>query len=164
MAEDGPLFRELLWVHGRIRRDLETVRGLVDGVLGDMPAEQVREEVAALKTDGPLWKLRMNCLTYCRFVHSHHNAEDAMLFPEIRRDDESLNPVVDRLEADHRRVSDLLDEVEDAVKGPLEGQRVARERLASGLSELADHLLEHLDYEEEKIGPVLNGWEAWPAR
>ena len=156
------MFSELLWVHGRIRRDLETVRGLVDGVLGDMPAEQVRGEVAALKTDSSLWKLRMNCLHYCRFVHAHHNTEDAMLFPAIRREDEGLNPVVDRLESDHRRVSDLLDEVEDAVQGPLEGERIARERLAAGLSELADHLIEHLDFEEASIGPTLSGWESFP--
>jgi hypothetical protein len=163
VTEDGPLFKELLWVHGVVRRDLETVRGLVADVLDGAPAAEVRERVEALKTSGPLWQLRMNCLHYCRFVHSHHNHEDALLFPAIR-EHEGMNPVVDRLEADHRRVSDLLDEVEEAVKGPLEDDASARVRVASGLEDLATHLLEHLDYEEEAIGPVLNQWEAWPHR
>jgi hypothetical protein len=76
------LFDELLWVHRMIRRDLETVRKLVAGANGDAPAAEIRDGIEDLKTNGPLWKLKVNCLRYCAFVHSHHNAEDALLFPE----------------------------------------------------------------------------------
>jgi iron-sulfur cluster repair protein YtfE (RIC family) len=164
VPEDGPLFKELLWVHDRIRADLETVNQLVADVGDGAPAAEVRERVEALSTDSILWKLRVNCLTYCRFVHSHHGAEDAMLFPAIRDHDAGLNPVVDRLEADHRKVSDLLGEVEDAVKAPLEEGEEARLRLQAGLEELGTHLLEHLAYEEEKVRPVLNSWKSFPFR
>ena len=36
----------------------------------------------------------------------HHGAEDRQLFPELRETNPALNPVIDRLEGDRRRVSD----------------------------------------------------------
>src|SRR5438105_2041921 len=103
-----------------IRHDLDVVRRLAGSVLEGAPAEQVRAEIGALQTNSPLWKLRVNCLYYCRFVHSHHGLEDRMLFPALRRSNPALAPVVDKLEADHRRVSDLLDEVAQAADRLLE--------------------------------------------
>jgi hemerythrin HHE cation binding domain-containing protein len=67
-----------------------------------------------------------------------------------------LGDVVDMLEADHRTVSDLLDEVE-AATGAL-GQAEApggRQRVVGGLDALAVELLEHLDYEERSAGPTM---------
>jgi iron-sulfur cluster repair protein YtfE (RIC family) len=153
------LFQELLWVHGAIRRDLATVEELAREVLSGLPADEARERVEALRTNGPLWQLKVNCLRYCRFVHSHHNAEDALFFPTLRAANPGLAPVVDKLEADHRTVSDLLDEVE-AAAGGLEGDdEASRTRLADGLTELAAELLVHLDFEEREAGPTIRRLE-----
>src|SRR6266851_1298905 len=99
---------------------------------------------------GPLWQLRINCLHYCRFVHSHHGVESMLLFPELRRADPALDPVVDKLEADHARVSGLLDDVE-AAAGELSAAEdpAARQRLTAALHVLSEDLLAHLQYEEE---------------
>ena len=147
MSEDGPLLRELKWVHSHIRRDLVTVRELSRRVTEGEEAAAIREGITDLKTNGPLWQLRFSCLNYCRFVHTHHNVEDAAIFPALRDRDQALGPVIDRLESDHREVSDLLDDVEREARGPLDHEAAARERLAAGLDRLAEHLLEHLDYE-----------------
>jgi hypothetical protein len=151
------IFDELQWVHRAIRRDLATVRDLAAAAAnGDASAGEVREGIETLKTNGPLWKLKVNCLHYCAFVHSHHNAEDSLLFPTLRASNPKLGSVVDRLEADHRQVSDLLDEVE-AAAGDLRGEvaQEQRARLATALDGLADHLLEHLEFEEENLADVL---------
>jgi hypothetical protein len=151
------LFDELLWVHRMIRRDLGTVRELATAAAnGNATAGAVRDGVEALKTNGPLWKLKVNCLHYCAFVHSHHNAEDALLFPRLRAADPGLASVVDRLEADHRKVSDLLDEVE-AAAGELKGEIAPeqRTRVATALDDLASHLLEHLEFEEENVAQAM---------
>ena len=149
-TSNGTFFDELLWVHGMIRRDLDTVRELAAATTNGKPADEVRAELETLKTSGPLWKLKVNCLHYCRFVHAHHGAEDTKLFPALRAANPDLGPVVDRLEADHRRVSDLLDEVEEAADD-LSVEAETRARVARGLDELADHLLEHLKFEEESV-------------
>ena len=156
------LVQELLWVHSMIRRDLQTVRRLAGQVAGGAPAEQVRAEIGSLQTNSPLWKLRVTCLYYCRFVHTHHGIEDRLLFPALRRSNPSLAPVVDKLEADHRRVSDYLDEFEAAADALVRRDSPeGRERVSGSLNGLAEHLLAHLAYEEEAISPTLREWEGW---
>ena len=139
-----------------IRRDLETVERLAAEVVDGMPAGDVRAELEELKTAGPLWMLKTGCLRYCRFVHLHHRLEDTALFPLLREADADVGPVVDRLEADHRRVHDLLNEVE-AAAGALgeQADAEARQRVAAALAQLGEHLLEHLEFEEREAGPAL---------
>ena len=48
-------------------------------------------------------------------MHTHHTIEDVALFPAIRHSKPELGSVVDRLEADHRKVLHLLDEIEAGV-------------------------------------------------
>ena len=148
-------FEELQWVHGMIRRDLETVRGLAERAR-ELPADELAAEVGALRANGPLWALKVNCLHYCRFVHGHHHLEDVALFPALRAADPELTPVVDRLEGDHRRVAAQLDEVEAAVAAD------DRDRLVPALNTLTETLLEHLAFEEESIGPTLRSLDRHP--
>jgi hypothetical protein len=150
------MFQELLWVHSMVRRDLGVVEQLAADVGDGLPGAAVEEALGELGTAGPLWQLKVNCLRYCRFVHAHHGAEDVLLFPALRAADPSIGPVVDRLEADHARVSDLLDVIEAAARSLTETDAAdARERVIDGLRDLHVHLLEHLDYEERNAGPTL---------
>lgn len=163
--EDMPgahLLRELKWVHNLVRRDLSVCRALAVEVASGASAEYIQVQVLALQTRGPLWQLRVNCLYYCRFVHGHHGHEDALLFPALRRANAALNPVVDKLEADHRKVSDYLDEVESLANALLsvDGPTV-RAKLVQALDNLSTELLAHLDYEEESIGPTLLQFKGW---
>jgi iron-sulfur cluster repair protein YtfE (RIC family) len=158
------LVQELLWVHSLIRRDLDTVRVLAQRVASGADPQEVREEIAGLQTNSPLWKLRVNCLYYCRFVHSHHNAEDWLLFPALRRSSPAMEPVVDKLEADHREVSGHLDEIEAACDALVrDDTAAARDRAVGSLNVLAELLLVHLAYEEEAVAPTLRSWKYWPA-
>ncbi|MDQ6780066.1 MAG: hemerythrin domain-containing protein [Candidatus Eremiobacteraeota bacterium] len=150
------LFEELVWIHRMIRRDLEKVRQLAADVVGEMSAAEVAVGISDLKNNGKLWQLKVGCLRYCHFVHSHHNLEDVAFFPALRRANPALNTVVDKLEADHRVVSDLLDAVEAGAAVLTEVDSAAtRQSLADGLQLLAQHLLLHLDYEELNAGPTL---------
>ena len=150
------IFEELLWVHSIIRRDLGIVEQLAADVGEGLPGEAVEDALKDLKTNGPLWRLKVNCLRYCSHVHAHHGAEDALLFPVLRAVDPSIGSVVDRLEADHARVSDLLDVVEAAARELTDTDAGdARQRVIDGLRDLHVHLLEHLDYEELNAGPAM---------
>jgi hypothetical protein len=154
------MFQELLWVHAAIRRDLETVERLAADLENGLPGEAVQVTLDELKARGPLWRLKVNCLRYCRFVHAHHGAEDTLLFPALRAADPSIGPVVDRLEADHSQVSELLDVIEVAAGALTETDADdARRRVIDGLCDLRAHLLEHLDYEEQSAGPTLRRLE-----
>lgn len=154
---------ELKWVHSMIRRDLRIVGELADGVEEGRPAGEVAGELRSLAAAGPLWQLKINCLQYCRFVHSHHHAESILLFPALRRANPALGPVVDKLEADHTRVAELLDNVEAAAR-ELAGHEDAevRQRLTAALRTLSDELLEHLAFEEDNVADTMRTMTGWP--
>src|SRR3979411_3294802 len=155
-AQGRALFEELLWVHSIIRRDLEIVEQLAADVTEGLAGAAVQHALGELKTQGPLWQLKVSCLRYCSHVHAHHGAEDVLLFPALRAANPSIGPVVDRLEADHARVSDLLDVVEAAARALTDTNGDdARRRVIDGLRDLHVHLLEHLDYEELNAGPTI---------
>jgi hypothetical protein len=159
-AQGEALYQDLLWVHGLLRQDLATVERLAVEVAAGAGAEQVVAEVRALETTGPLWRLRASCLHYCRFVHHHHRLEDRALFPELRRVNPALGPVVDRLQQDHRRVAGLIEAVEAAVDAldrlDAPGTRAG---VGEALEALAAHLLAHLELEEESVAETLRRWE-----
>ncbi|CAN5788919.1 hypothetical protein BH23CHL5_BH23CHL5_17460 [soil metagenome] len=72
------------------------------------PAESVATTIARLEAEGPLWKLRVNCLYYCRIVHHHHRLEDVALFPSVRKREPGLGGVVNRLERDHLHIATYI--------------------------------------------------------
>ncbi len=157
------LIAKIIWVHDRIRHDLAVVQQLSASVLAGASPEEIDAEIGQLQTNSPLWKLRVNCLYYCRFAHSHHMVEDVALFPELRRTNPAVVPVVDKLESDHRIVSDILDAIEAAVRRMGRNDTLdERQRLVDGLDDLHETLLEHLAFEEVQISPALLEWPTWP--
>src|SRR6266567_1152159 len=140
---------ELKWVHDMIRRDLRTVRQMAADATAGRAAGEIRAGIRSLAASGPLWQLKAGCLHYCRFVHSHHHAESVLLFPALRRANPALDPVVDKLEADHASGSEDL---------------AARARLTQALQQLSADLLAHLQYEEDHISDTLRTWPDWPHR
>ena len=157
------LVQELLWIHSILRHDLDILSRLAAEVAGGKDPEIILAEISQLQSKSPLWQLKVKCIYYCRLVHAHHGGEDAHLFPALRRSDPAMEPVVDRLEADHRKVSDILDAVQvasyDLTKDDVPS---ARSRLVDALNLLSEHLLVHLDFEEKSISPTLRSWGTWP--
>jgi hypothetical protein len=156
--------RQLKLVHQMLRNDLTVCRELAADVAGGVPADEVTARLDTLELTSPLWKLQMNCLYHCRLVHMHHGGEDRDMFPALRRSNPDLGKVVDRLESDHRSISALLDKVEASAR-VLDDRSPSRARddLVAALRDLANHLLEHLAFEEESIATTMRSWQRWPA-
>jgi iron-sulfur cluster repair protein YtfE (RIC family) len=157
------MHRQLKLIHQMLRSDLSVCRHLAAEVAAGAPASTITEQITALQTRSPIWTLQVNCLYHCRVVHAHHGHEDADMFPALRRSNSELSAVVDKLEADHRAISDLLDAVEESAK-ELDDSAAnpARGRLVEALGRLEADLLAHLAYEEESIASTMRGWEQWP--
>jgi hypothetical protein len=157
------MFRELLYIHTILRRDLQTVQRLADDARDGLAPESILAEIRGLESNSPLWRLKFGCMHYCRFVHTHHTIEDAAVFPMVRKHDPSLNSVVDRLEEDHLRVHHITERIV-AVADRLASNPAGDDRgeLVAALTELEEHLLEHLAFEEQSLGPLLSTWDRWP--
>ena len=157
------MFRELLYIHAHLRRDLRTVRRLALEARDGLSPETILAEIREMETTSPLWRLKFGCWHYCRFVHGHHTLEDAALFPMVRKHDPSLTSIVDRLEEDHRAVHQITERIAaTADRVPSDASGVSRGELVAALAELEERLLAHLDLEEASLGPLLSTWESWP--
>jgi hypothetical protein len=155
-ARGRAIYEQLLAVHALIRRELEKVESLAAQALEGLPPEEVRRELDEIKRGGMLWRLQFDCLRYCRFVHSHHNAEDGYFFSELRETNPAVNPVVDRLQAEHRRISGDLDAVEAAADAlERDDSRRARQAVVDSLHAVRENLMAHLEYEELSIADTV---------
>ena len=154
------MLAELQTIHTMLRDNLDVVERLSKAVADGVDAIEIQGRVALLAGVGGLRMLQVNCLTYCRFVHGHHGLEDAAMFPRLRAANPGIGPVVDRLEADHRHVSVLVDDVE-AAAARLGGSDQAGTDVVGALGALRRHLLEHLAYEEEALAGTLSRMTGW---
>lgn len=162
-TREASLFSELRRVHDMLRHDLAAVKQIAAAAAAGTTAAQVRDDLNALHAQGPLLRLKANCLGYCQLVHSHHGGEDTMLFPAVRQAAPHLAATIDQLEADHRTVSDLLDRIE-ATARELGDDPTSRGRLVEALDTLTSHLHDHLAFEERVLAPVLQEWTHWPTQ
>ncbi len=159
-SQPQALAAQLVWVHEMLRRDLDSARRLAQEAADGLPREEVRAGLTGLESHDPLFRLRTTCLGYCQTLHGHHGGEGDALFPAVRAAAPHLAEAVDRLEAEHRTVTALLDEIEGVAAdlGPAE----ARITLVRALGRLSVVLEDHLAYEEEVLVPVLEEWDEWP--
>lgn len=127
-------------VHSALRRDLERTRMVLS--TPPYPDGDRRRELAA----HVLWMMH--------FLHTHHTGEDEGLWPVIRAKNPSAEPLLDQLDADHRRIAQAITVLENAARDyRADGSR--REGLLAALAGLCEVLLPHLQREELEAMPVV---------
>jgi hemerythrin-like domain-containing protein len=96
------------------------------------------------------WTLGAFCAAYCRVVSVHHAIEDQQLFRDLKAADESLGPVLERLQHEHEGIANVLGEV-DAALVAMVGDEQRLDETQTAVEHLSDALLAHLKYEEEQL-------------
>ncbi|UUU41557.1 nitroreductase/quinone reductase family protein [Streptomyces sp. NBC_00162] len=131
-AGEGGIAGKLLEVHGWLRAQLalvrEQARGGGPGSLG--------------------LQLRQHCLAFCHTLEFHHRSEDAGLFPYLEQQHPHMREFFRRVDAEHRVIARLQEELVRALDGPGAGFSERVERLSRELEA-------HLDSEEAQLLPVL---------
>ncbi|MFH8775645.1 nitroreductase family deazaflavin-dependent oxidoreductase [Streptomyces sp. NPDC017958] len=136
IAADSP-GEAMRLVHDMFRRELDLIR----------------KEMAAGDGTGLGAQLRVNCLTLCAGLHNHHTGEDTALFPFLAGRHPHLAPTLERLEQEHGRIADLVEQLRRAVSGEHPDPAAAR----AEVDRLTAALEAHLDYEEKQLAPALGG-------
>ena len=90
---------------------------------------------------------------YAGEVLAHHTTEDDVVFPELVRRAPELAALMDRTDADHHHLDELMEDVTTALAAISEG--AGSERAAALLRQVADHMEEHLDMEDRDLLPVI---------
>ncbi|TDU89475.1 deazaflavin-dependent oxidoreductase (nitroreductase family) [Kribbella voronezhensis] len=128
----GSLAESLKLIHDLFRRELVLIR---------------KEFAAAGPSLGA--QLRINCLTMCQGLHHHHTGESTMLFPSILAQHPEAAATVERLDAEHAKIAELLEELQRLVSTTASGTTLA------DLDHLIDAVINHLDYEEAQLVPLI---------
>lgn len=147
--------QHLVEVHDHLRQELTQIRDVVRQVAdGALDIGGARSLINTMTMRQNNWTLGAYCESYCRVVTMHHTAEDRSLFPQLRRADPRLVPVVDRLEQEHHMIAEVLERL-DAALVALVAEPGAITELQTTMDVLTDNLLSHLSYEErELVGPL----------
>jgi hemerythrin-like domain-containing protein len=91
-------------------------------------------------------------------LHGHHEVEDQHMFPGLKAQNPALGPVIERLEAEHRRIDPLLAEGDRAFAA-LPASAGAAADVVAELSALLDA---HLAFEEAHVVPLLRTQRQFP--
>ncbi|WP_261561802.1 LLM class flavin-dependent oxidoreductase [Frankia tisae] len=144
----------LVDVHDNLRQELANVRDVIGQVIqGTLAVGDARSMINMMTLRQNDWTLGAYCASYCRVVTQHHALEDAQIFPHLRRSDADLAPVIDRLEAEHLVIHEVLEGVDTALVRIIgrSGQPDDLTELQEAVDVLTDTLLSHLSYEEREI-------------
>ncbi len=157
MAPDptGPADTRMMAIlHDALRRDLTRTRAVLTSPIP--PDESQRVALA----DHLIWMMG-----YLRF---HHVTEDESLWPLIRRLNPAAGALLDRMDADHARISPEIDHLCAAAGTYRAVESLGTRRLVvAALDQLEAVLLPHLRSEEDEMMPVVSRtitrrqWDDW---
>jgi hypothetical protein len=144
--------QHLIDIHDSLRSELRQVRDLMEQVLdGATTPGAARSALNRMTMRQNSWTLGTYCQSYCRFVAGHHGLEDRSVFPHLRRGDRRLEPVIDRLEEEHRVIHDVLEDLDAALVDLVRAGGDGGAGLRRAVDVLTDTLLSHLSYEEREL-------------
>ena len=165
-TDEGRAFaRDLIRVHDHLRGELTQLRDMVVQVAaGSLNPGAARSAINALTVKQNEWTLGAYCQSYCRFVGMHHTLEDTAMFPDLRRADSRLAPVVARLSTEHEAIAGILTRIDTALVSMVRDPAAIGE-VQAAVDLLTDALLSHLSYEERelveplaRLGPRIFRW------
>jgi hypothetical protein len=143
--------QHLVQIHDHLRDELRQLTTVVAEVAaGGTDPAAARHLINRLTMRQNHWTLGAFCAAYCRVLTMHHTIEDEHMFVELGRRQESLAPVLHRLEREHEVIADVLTGLDAALVAMIsDPDRLDEVRDRVDL--LADQLLSHLAYEEEEL-------------
>jgi hypothetical protein len=148
--------QHLAQVHDHLRTELGRIRELLSQVKrGSQTVDRARAAINEMSMRQNNWTLGAYCASYCAIVAGHHGLEDQAIFPHLRQADPGIAPVIDRLEAEHVVIHEVMQDVDRAlvslVKNPGDFSEIDE-----AVDVLAETLLSHLRYEEREITEPLS--------
>lgn len=135
-----PDVTEMYAVHGVFRDTL----GAAPRLVGDIaPDDAARVEQIANYYDNILY-----------FLESHHDGEEAIVFPRLRERCPGEAALLDTLEAEHQEALSLLSGARKSLDAWPGGDAASQAAVAESLEALRTHLVAHLDQEEARALPL----------
>ncbi|MQA87611.1 MAG: LLM class flavin-dependent oxidoreductase [Streptosporangiales bacterium] len=141
----------LVQIHDHLRGELAQLRDTVQAVAeGSANPGAARSLINRMTMRQNYWTLGAFCAAYCRVLSIHHAIEDEHMFVSLRRADEGLSPVLERLGQEHEVIAELLSDLDAALVAMVEDPG-GLDAVRRAVDELSEVLLSHLAYEEDEL-------------
>lgn len=141
----------LVSVHDHLRHDLARILRTVEAAAaGETDPGTARAAIndSVLRSNYQL--TGTFCAQYCRIVTMHHTIETQHLFPMMGALEPSLQPVLDRLTAEHETIHEVLVTLDGLLLHMINDSTGAA-AVAAEARRLQTALLSHLAYEETEL-------------
>jgi hypothetical protein len=149
--------RRLALFHEMHLRELAKVRRAMAGVFaGEGTAEALLITISSMQMFGNMRQFGNLCGAACEMLTGHHMIEDEYVFPALHGHTEGLNRVVERLQAEHLVIHELLVRLEAAARALIAdpGAKTARE-LRTEFARLEGFVISHFGYEQTELEEAL---------
>jgi hypothetical protein len=156
--------RHLVEVHEQYRGELRELRGLLERVAhGVITARQARGELNEFALRANNWAFGGLCQRQCVSLAEHHIGESGSIFPHLRRRQRSLQDVLDRLDAEHHVIGEVLEDI-DAALVHLARNPTELGPITEAVDLLTDTMLSHFAYEERELIAPLAQYGFYPGQ
>lgn len=91
----------------------------------------------------------------CQFIHSHHHAEDVVLWDALRQRAPAQAALIEHGQAQHLALDDELPTTFDLLNQFKEGEDVT-DPLIDSFDKVRGIVLPHLDFEEKEVLPIIS--------
>lgn len=110
--------RTLAYIHAHHLAELSRIAKIMEQIqAGLADADALVNTIADLELTGNLRGFGTICGRECSFLTFHHDAEERMIFPQLAaQHNPALSALVDRLQAEHLVVHELLERLDGAAR------------------------------------------------
>jgi hemerythrin-like domain-containing protein len=148
------MIAQLRAVHRPLRADVKALRdALRELANATIDPDALQRTIAGLTVAQLGWQLSTQCQYFCEALSVHHMIEDARMLPAMVRHFPKLQPIIERLQRDHKDVHRQLKTIMRAADTMDADVPNTVQKLANAMTTLADHLETHLDFEEKSLFP-----------
>jgi iron-sulfur cluster repair protein YtfE (RIC family) len=119
---------------------------------GNGSAEDLLTTITSMQMVSNMRQFGNLCGATCQMLTGHHSIEDQWMFPALLGHSDGLNKVVNRLRAEHLVIHDLLENLEHAARGLINGPSSANaKQLRTAFARLEGFVKSHFGYEQTEL-------------
>ncbi|MGB8816741.1 MAG: hemerythrin domain-containing protein [Rhizobiaceae bacterium] len=145
--------RRLAQFHAMHLRELSRVTLVMERVFaGNGTANELLTTISAMQMIGNMRQFGNLCGAACEILTGHHSIEDHYVFPRLKGHSPALDKVVDRLQAEHLVIHELIVRLEAAAHGLIDtpGAKSATV-VRSAFKQLETFVISHFGYEQNEL-------------
>ena len=145
--------RRLTLFHEMHLRELSRINRAMENVFaGNGTAESLLTTITSMQMVSNMRQFGNLCGAACQMLTGHHTIEDQWVFPALHGHSDGLNKVVERLQAEHLIIHDLLERLEAAAVALITdpGTKSAT-ALRSEFKRLETFVVSHFGYEQTEL-------------